>query len=210
MRANASPTLAGVEYHRPAPTELRPRVSTERSILARVAAGDEGATRACIDEFGGLVWSLARRLCPTREMAEDAAQDAFVSLWRSAGRYDPAMGSEATFVATITRRRIIDRVRKLGRHAGVRSIEHADPSEPPNAGAFAERSEEAAVALDALRELSDEQQRVIRMSVVHGLSHQQIAEATGMPLGTVKTHLRRGLIRVRELLDERREARVAT
>src|SRR6476646_5693685 len=79
------------------------------SLLARVAAGDPAAVRACLAQFGGLVWSIARRFEPSD--AEDAVQEIFLDVWRSAGSYNPALGSEATFVATITRRRLIDRQR---------------------------------------------------------------------------------------------------
>ncbi|GJM19727.1 MAG: RNA polymerase sigma factor [Phycisphaeraceae bacterium] len=175
-------------------------------ILTRIAAGEPGATEACIAQYGGLVWSLALRLCPTRELAEDAVQDAFVSVWKSADRYDPAMGSEVTFVATITRRRIVDLMRRTGR-IGRQFVDNPDAAtsasaEPAKVSERITQNEDVAAAIKALDELSPEQQRVIRMSVMQGLSHQQISEATGLPLGTVKTHLRRGLIRVRESLAQ--------
>jgi RNA polymerase sigma-70 factor (ECF subfamily) len=89
-------------------------VSVSDPILVRVAAGDGTAVRACQDTFGGLVWSIARRMLGATAEAEDAVQEVFIELWRSAGRYDPERGTEVQFVATIARRRIIDRVRRLG------------------------------------------------------------------------------------------------
>ncbi len=185
-------------------------MSDEPSILSRVARGESGATEACIEQYGGLVWSLARRFCPTRELAEDAVQDAFVSVWKSADRFDPEQGSEVTFIATIARRRIIDRVRRSGKPVGTMPVDAADSvvSAPASTGTKAEQSEEIQAAVRALNELSPDQQKVIQLSVLRGLSHQQIAESTGMPLGTVKTHLRRGLIRVRELLAEGHDKRM--
>lgn len=187
-------------------------MSDEPSILIRIAAGEPNATEACIEQYGGLVWSLARRFCPTRELAEDAVQDAFVSVWKSADRYDPEQGSEVTFIATIARRRIIDRVRRSGKPVGTMPVDAADGAAPITdagaSGSSVEQSEEIKSAVQALNELSTDQQRVIQLSVLRGLSHQQIAEATGMPLGTVKTHLRRGLIRVRELLSEGHDNRM--
>lgn len=175
------------------------------SVLHRVARGDAEAVNECIDRFGGLVWSLARKLCPDRGEAEDIVQEIFISVWKSADRYDASMGSEATFIATIARRRLIDRARKKQRTLGAGTLDEsfavADPASRPasNPGA---RPDEASAAERALRELSEDQQRVLRMSIMHGLSHEQIAKAIDMPLGTVKTHIRRGLIRVRKVLEE--------
>jgi RNA polymerase sigma-70 factor (ECF subfamily) len=179
----------------------------EVNVLQRVADGEAAAVNECIDRYGGLVWSLARKLCPDRSEAEDVVQEIFISVWKSAERYDPSMGSEATFIATIARRRLIDRARKKKRslNAGALDESYAVPDasarsvEPP--GTADPVSEDASAAERALHELSSEQQRVLRMSVIHGLSHEQIAKATEMPLGTVKTHIRRGLIKVRSILE---------
>jgi RNA polymerase sigma factor (sigma-70 family) len=82
------------------------------SILERVARGDQQAVRECIDEFGGLVWAIARRMTRSRADAEDAVQEIFVDVWRSAARYDSVQGSEKVFITTIARRRLIDRIRR--------------------------------------------------------------------------------------------------
>ena len=185
---------------------------TSLSVLERVAEGDPQAVNDCIEQFGGLVWSLARKLCPDRAEAEDAVQEIFVSVWKSAERYDSSMGSEATFIATIARRRLIDRARKRQRRLGAATLDEsyavasggagtAGPDNGATIGASTVLSEDAQIAERALRDLSGDQQRVLRMSIMHGLSHEQISQATDMPLGTVKTHIRRGLIRVRKLLE---------
>ncbi len=80
-------------------------------LLQRIAQGDESAVPACLAAYGGLVWSLARRYASDPSDAEDAAQEVFIELWRHAGRFDPAVASEATFVATVARRRLLDRAR---------------------------------------------------------------------------------------------------
>lgn len=189
-----------------------PIENTPDNLLPRIAVGDQQAVQDCIDRYGGLVWSLARRLCPDRTEAEDAVQEVFVSLWKSAARFDPELGSEATFVATIARRRLIDRTRRASRRPDTSVLDEnlagaPTPPDPP-AVASMSQSEETRIASSAMAELSEDQQRVLRLSIIYGLSHEKIAQATDLPLGTVKTHIRRGLIRVRQLLAER-QARAA-
>jgi RNA polymerase sigma-70 factor (ECF subfamily) len=170
------------------------------SVLTRIARGDAAAVAECIDEFGALVWSLARRLTPNRADAEDAVQEIFVDVWKSAARFDARQGSERMFVATIARRRLIDRLRRIGARPELALGTDLDTlgfAEPGTGGELAAEAEQAAAAV---RELSAEQQRVIELAVVHGLSHSEIATHTGLPLGTVKTQIRRGILRVRELL----------
>ncbi|MFG0284608.1 MAG: RNA polymerase sigma factor [Phycisphaerales bacterium JB039] len=172
------------------------------TLLQRVAAGEPDAAQECLDTYGGLVWSLVRRFLRNRSDAEDAAQEIFVDVWKSAKRYDPEVASEAAFIAMIARRRLIDRVRKMGRTPGSAELVE-EPAVAP-AESSVGRSEDVAMAAAALESLSDEQVRVLRLSVGQGLTHQEIAEATGLPLGTVKTHIRRGLIRIREKLESSR------
>jgi RNA polymerase sigma-70 factor (ECF subfamily) len=173
------------------------------SVLIRIARGESDAVRTCIDDFGALVWSLARRLSPTRADAEDAVQEIFMDVWKSAARFDPRQGTETVFVATIARRRLIDRLRRHSARPQFASDEELDAigfAEPGTRGEIASEAERAA---EAVGQLGGDQQRVIALAVLHGLTHSEIASATGMPLGTVKTQLRRGMIKVRELLGVR-------
>ncbi|MFN0133481.1 MAG: sigma-70 family RNA polymerase sigma factor [Phycisphaerales bacterium] len=174
------------------------------SLLQRVAAGDDAAVRETIDRYGPLVWSLARRHLGASHEAEEVVQDIFVQLWQVASRFNSELGSEPTFVAMIARRRLIDRARSRARRPKEEVIGEA--AAPPSADRLTD-ADDAAQAARALASLSGEQQRVIRLSVHHGLSHEEIATATGMPLGTVKTHIRRGLMRVRELLTRATDRR---
>lgn len=173
----------------------------DEPLLQRVARGDQEAVRATLDRFGGLVWSLARRMTPTHAEAEDAVQEIFVEVWKNAYRYDPSVASETAFIAMIARRRLIDRRRRSGRRLDKNGLPEMEPSAPGSGEISPEEREIAGDAMNAMTRLSDEQQRVLRLSLVQGLSHERIAGATGMPLGTVKTHARRGLIRLRELLS---------
>ena len=155
----------------------------------------------CLRDYGPIVWWLALRLSPSREEAEDAVQEIFIDIWKSAGRFDPARGSERAFVTMIARRRLIDRKRHLDRRPDATAM----PPDIVDASAESrvERCAEAVLATKALRELDDDQRRVVVMSASHGYTHSEIASLTGLPLGTVKSHVRRGLKRVRELLLNR-------
>jgi RNA polymerase sigma-70 factor (ECF subfamily) len=184
--------------------EAFPRLaSQELTTLERIGQGDQRAVQDCIDRFGNLVWSLARRLSGNQADAEDAVQEIFVDIWRSAARYDPSIASETTFIAMIARRRLIDRRRRLGRRPTEVSAPAASEmyEDQREAGPdMLELGDDAAKARSAFGALSPEQQRVLQLSLQFGLSHQRISEATGLPLGTVKTHARRGLLRIREAL----------
>jgi len=191
---------AAATVHSAAEKELDLRVA--QSLLQRVAAGDPGAVQSVLDQYGGLVWSLARRFSPTQSDAEDAVQEIFLDVWKSAARFDPDVAGEATFVSMIARRRLIDRNRRIGRRPTTEKIHDASAVAPPEVERAAQVGDDAARAAKAFKELSQEQQRVLRLSIFHGLSHDKISAATGLPLGTVKTHARRGLIRIREILEK--------
>jgi RNA polymerase sigma factor (sigma-70 family) len=171
-----------------------------QAILQRIASGDKAAVQDCLKTYGGLVWSLARKLSINQDDAEDAVQEIFIDVWKNAERFDPGQASEATFIAMIARRRLIDRIRYTNRRISTDSIEDM-VVEPANR--FEENMQttvEAREAVKALNTLRPEQQQVLKLSIIQGLSHQEISAATGMPLGTVKTHARRGLTLVREYL----------
>lgn len=171
-------------------------------LLPRIAAGDERAVRDCVARYGPLVWSLARRWSPDPSEAEDAVQEIFIDLWRTAARYDVARTSEAGWVAMIARRRLIDRARRRERLPAMEAIpdgfDIADDSERD-----LDREWRAEQARAVLRELPPAQRRMLELSLLHGRTHDEIARETETPLGTVKSHIRRGLQRARDLLAVR-------
>lgn len=172
-----------------------PAPETE-SILARIAAGDSPAVQECMDVYGGLVWSLARRFTKSAAEAEDAVQEVFLDIWKSASRFDGSRASEKTFVAMIARRRLIDLLRRSEVRPKLVPIpEHMDFADEEHQRI--EHSAELSNAERALATLRPAQRRVLLMSVYEGMSHGEIVSATGMPLGTVKSHIRRGLAEVR-------------
>lgn len=179
-----------------------PRDDTLTDVLPRLSSGDPGAAEECLDRYGALVWSLARRHTVSSADAEDAVQDIFLDVWKNAGRFDATRASEAAFITMIARRRLIDRRRRSHRRPQTLSLdvgfELADPlARQPEAAA------EVGLAARAIARLEPKERQVVLLSAHQGMSHSQIAAHTGMPLGTVKTYARRGLMRVREQLRSR-------
>jgi RNA polymerase sigma-70 factor (ECF subfamily) len=133
-------------------------------------------------------------------------------LWRSADRFDPQVAEEITFVAMIARRRVIDRLRRRAERQETVSIDEAgaaavpDPAGDRAVGRRLELGEEARLADEHLSRLKPEEQQVLRLSIYDSLSHAAIAEHTGLPLGTVKSHIRRGLDSLRQKLAGRGRA----
>lgn len=170
-------------------------------ILPRIALGDKSAVEDCLDQYSGLVWSLARRACATLADAEDAVQDIFVELWQKADRFDASKASETTFIATIARRRLIDRYRRDAKAVDTvniesQNVEIADVQLAPQA----ELADEAAKAAYCLRKLKPQQQDVIKLSIHAGHSHSKISQLLSLPVGTVKSYARRSLLQLRKCM----------
>jgi RNA polymerase sigma factor (sigma-70 family) len=184
------------------PIARRERTRVAESILQRIADGDDRAVKECLDRYANLVWSVARRMSPSPADAEDAVQEIFVELWKSAGRFDPERASEPAFITMIARRRMIDRLRHNERRPQTSPM----PEDFDFAGDQHEQLElgaEASLAMRALDVLKPEQREAVVLSVVHGMSHSEVAERTNLPLGTVKSFIRRGLNAVRDSLAAR-------
>lgn len=167
----------------------------DSGLLRRLADRDPDAMRALIERFGSLLWSLALRSNHgVREDAEDAVQDILMDLWRHANRYDPARGGELHFVSMLARRRLIDRFR--GRVPAALPLEFADYAVDDPALVHADWELDFRRLLPGLAQLRPEERGVIEMGYAQGLSQSEIAETTGMPVGTVKSLMRRGMIRL--------------
>lgn len=156
----------------------------------------------CLDRYGGLVWSLARKFSSDTSDAEDAAQDIFVELWQRAADFDRDVASEPTFIAMIARRRLIDRLRrrKAGPQITNKMMDSLDIVSNPDFNRT-ELSDEAQKAGRCMEKLSREQRNIITLSIHEGVSHSTIAESLSMPLGTVKSYARRALLQLRECMQ---------
>lgn len=172
--------------------------------LERISNGDERAVRELLDEYGDLVWRLAHRYLDRADVdIDDSIQDVFVEIWLSAKKYDSSKGSEAAFVATIAHRRLIDhqrattaRRRRVKKHSQ-EARDVGQVLQPIRQLVHRHLAVEIASRFD---ELPDDERQALWLSLHKGLTHRQISEATDSPLGTVKSRLRRGLIRLTKTL----------
>lgn len=178
-------------------------LSTQKSILERIAASEQAAVQDCIDAYGDLVWSLARRFLRNDADAEDAVQDIFIDLWGSAGRFDRTIASEVAFVSTIARRRLIDKLRQHKRKPGMDSLDDGELGEmrQPTVTVQFEQCSDVAIVERVLLTMEPEHREILALSLYEGYSHSEIAERMSLPLGTVKTRVRRGLIYIRDQLS---------
>jgi RNA polymerase sigma-70 factor (ECF subfamily) len=182
--------------------------AADRHLLERMAAGDGGALRDLYDLHARSVYSLAVRMLRSQQDAEDLVQEVFVQAWRLAGRYDAARGTVAGWLLVQTKTRAIDRLR--GRRS--RPGSDVDPVVVERAADEAEsvetelvRTQEAARVRRALDGLPLLQRTAVELAFYEGLTHAEIAERLEQPLGTVKTRIRQGLLRLRDALTARVE-----
>jgi RNA polymerase sigma-70 factor (ECF subfamily) len=182
---------------------METEASSEKSdLLVRIGQGDQSAVRLFLDRYGGWIYGLAKRYTRRPEDLEDAVQEIFLHLWTNAHRFNPSLSSEMTFVTMLARRRLIDRRRREDRTPVLDQFP-ADVCAPAvELSTVLEHGEEVSRAREALQHLSMDQRETLQMAIFQGMTHEEIARKTNSPLGTVKTHVRRGLIRLREVLDE--------
>jgi len=173
------------------------------SLIRKVADGDQSALSALLDSTSRLVFGLALRILGDRSTAEEVMLDVYTQVWRQAGSYDRKRGAPLAWILTIARSRAIDRLRS-SRHDQLNSepVEMlSDLSEnAPNPEETSVLSERKKMVRSALTTLAAEQREVIELAYFSGLSHSEIALKLGQPLGTVKTRVRLGMMKLRESL----------
>jgi RNA polymerase sigma factor (sigma-70 family) len=204
MEAPASAVLAWPASH--AWTAMRKRHAhlSDEALVALVARGDEDALAELYDRVGGIAYGLALRILRDERHAEDAVQEAFLQVWRSAGTFSPERAKASTWVLTLVHRRAVDLVRREERR-------QADPL-TDDAGAVLEAAEQTDEAAwlrferervqTALKQLPDLQREALELAYYGGFSQSELAQRLGVPLGTIKSRMFAGLARLRELLDE--------
>jgi RNA polymerase sigma-70 factor (ECF subfamily) len=186
--------------------EARQRLADE-DLITLVERQDADAFAVLYDRHGGAAYSLAHRIVGDPSIAEDVTQEAFLSVWRSGARFDPARGSVRSWTLGIVRNRAIDALRRTSGRAPKLNfdddavLEGQASQELTDSEAI--RRETARRVRGALTELPAEQSEVIGLAYFGGFTHSEIAEMLGMPLGTVKGRMRLGLEKIRATLAER-------
>lgn len=175
---------------------------TPESLLALVARGDRPAFDRLYDRYANAVYGLVRRVLRDPAQSEEVTQEVLVDLWRSAASFDPDRGSASAWIMTIAHRKAVDRVRSA-QASTLRDVRVAQLGEERPYDVVAEAVEhrmETEQVVRALKDLTDLQREAVTLAYYGGYTHVQIAELLGVPLGTVKTRIRDGLIRMRDRL----------
>ena len=183
---------------------------SEQALMQQLLAGDDRAIRNLYGRFGRPVYTLGLRLLGSNEAAEELTQDVFLAAWRKASRFDAARGRLSTWLMAIAHNLAIDRLRHergAGRPVLVLVDEMPEPAPSEEESQLIERE----TARRALAGLSPTERQLLSLAYFHGWTAREIAEADGIPLGTVKTRLRTALIKLRKAQNELalEEARMA-
>ena len=177
------------------------REPSDEQVLEAVGRGDDDALGVLYDRFGRLAFRLAFRIVRDRALAEDAVQEAFLAVWRSADAYKRERAKPSTWILTVVHRRAVDIVRREQSRRGEPLKVAPEPSAGPADEDAVLRDRRAAVQA-ALTELPGEQRQALELAYYGGLTQSELAERLGVPLGTVKSRMFAGLGRLRELLAE--------
>lgn len=182
------------------PSHAAPLAADDTAALLRSCAeGDRAAFRALYDCWGARLHGIALRITRQTGLAADATHDAFVQVWQQAHRFDPARGSAEAFLISLLRYRALDIVRRRRREISGYEMEER-PDEAPDALASLVGNVEAAALHRCLGLLEPERRQLVTMAFVEGLSHSELAAKLRVPLGTVKSWIRRSLLSLRECL----------
>jgi RNA polymerase sigma-70 factor (ECF subfamily) len=180
------------------------REAVRRAYLRRIAAGDPSALSALYDHSSGVIFGLALRVLGSEADAEEVAIDVYAQVWRTAGSYDPLRGSVMSWLSTIARSRAIDRLRSLRAAGRSQPLEEAEPllTETDSEGAALRRLD-LKRAHAAVAGLPEDQRRAVALAYFSGMSHSEIASRLDVPVGTVKTRIRLGMMKLRDVLENR-------
>ena len=180
-------------------------IDLEISLLKRTGEGDRASFELLYERYSGVLFSTAFRILNDQTAAEDVLQDVFIQIWEKAPLYDPTRGKPLTWAVTMTRNKAIDRLRSQQRRNRLKDEMEAQASVFEE---FSDRSsldevqsgERGELIRQAVRQLSKEQRKAIELAFFSGMSQSEIAEELGEPLGTVKARIRRGMMKLKEII----------
>jgi RNA polymerase sigma factor (sigma-70 family) len=174
---------------------------TDEEVLERVARADEAALAEAYDRFGRVAYGLSFRILRDAALAEDAVQDAFLTVWRTAVSFDPRRGKAATWIMTLVHRRAVDVVRREDRRRA-QPLDDAPPGTGETTDETAAVREQRRAVQAALAQLSPDQREALELAYYGGLSQTELSERLGVPLGTVKSRMFAALAKLRDLLGD--------
>ena len=175
---------------------------SDEALVALVARGEESALAELYDRFGRVAYGLSVRILRDQALAQDAVQDAFMTVWRSAGRFVPERAKARTWILTLVHRRAVDVVRREDSRRGEPLEAAPAESGGPSAEDAAWQRLERERVQEALRKLPDQQREALELAYYGGFTQSELAERLGVPLGTIKSRMFSGLARLRELLAD--------
>ena len=181
-------------------------LEVEIELLRRIGQGDSASFEALYDRLSGVLFSTAYRILNNQGATEDVLQDVFIQIWEKAPLYNPALGKPLTWAVTLTRNKAIDRLRSIQRRVRLQEnvqresevFEQFDGRSSFDAITLAESSK---LVRDALDKLTDEQRQVIQLAFFSSMTQAEIAEHLQEPLGTIKARIRRGMMKLRDLIS---------
>ncbi len=183
-------------------------------LIGRIVQQDEAALRRLVEKYKSRLMGLAFKTVYSKELAEEVVMDVFVRVWEKAALFNSEKGNLRGWLFQMTRNRAIDYLRKSGRRVDDTAVGWTDvhdnviPATGDDPEKQAQQKDLALVVQTALSQLSEDQQKVIGLAYFKGLSNSQIANETGIPLGTVKTRIRRGMLKLKDFLSESDLARL--
>ncbi|MFL5921592.1 MAG: sigma-70 family RNA polymerase sigma factor [Gaiellaceae bacterium] len=175
---------------------------SDEALLSLVASSDDQALAELYDRFGGVAYGLALRILRDEALAQDAVQEAFLAVWRSADRFLAERAKASTWILTLVHRRSVDLVRREDRRRGESLERAAEPAAPTTAEDEATLGFERRIVQEALAQLTPEQREALELGYYGGLTQSELAERLGQPLGTIKSRMFTGLSRLRDLLEQ--------
>ena len=167
-------------------------------ILDLIAENHPGSFEMLIEKYGNLVWSIGKKFLGNQSDLEDAVQEVMIAIWKSADKFDPNKASEITFISMIARRRFIDYLRKITKHKSEDSMDDDNNNIHLYKESLLNEETDLALVKSAIEELDTDDQELLNLSVYQGYSHSEISDILNIPLGTVKTRIRRNLMKLKD------------